>query len=103
MESPPLHRFLASLGRVQHHVYTAVVGLSAVEAGAAQKPDDLDISWKAVDPQGSARESRRFLLRSVLVFTAEELSAYAAQVLRFRGESVPDERAERLEKLGPVD
>jgi hypothetical protein len=103
MESPPLHQLLTSLGRVQHHLHTAIVGLCAVEGGAAQKPDDLDISWKATDLKGSARESRRFLLRSTLVFTAEELAEYALQILRFRGDGFPDDRAERLRALGSVE
>lgn len=103
MESPPLHRFLASLGKVQHHVHTAVVGLCAVEEGGARKPDDLDISWTAVDLQGSAREARRFLLRATLVFAAEELGEYATQVLKYRGEEPPSDRADRLRRLGIVD
>lgn len=102
MDSPPLRNFLASLGRVQHHVHTAVVGLAAVESGDARKPDDLDIAWNARDPKGSSREARRFILRSTLVMLAEELSEYAKGVLRFRGQPIPAERAERLDALGRV-
>ena len=103
MESPPLRRFLRSLGRVQHHLHTVVVGLAAIEAGIANKPDDLDISWEARDPVGSAREARRFLLRSTLVLVAEELKEYATQVLKYQGQALPEDRADRLRSLGPVD
>ena len=102
MESPPLHRLLKSLGRVQHHLHTAIVGLAAVEAGAG-KPPDLDITWKPTDTVGSAREARRFLLRPTLVFASEELKAYATSVLRFRDETIPSERAERIRRLGHVE
>jgi hypothetical protein len=107
MESPPLARFLRSLGRVQHHVHTVVVGLSAVEVGAALKPDDLDIAWRAQDPIGSAREARRFVLRATLIFLAEELNEYAIQVLKYRSlasaVSVPEDRAERIRSLSRGD
>lgn len=103
MESPPLRKLLSSLGKVQHHLHTAVVGLSAVETGTARKPADLDISWKANDLVGSAREARQFLLRATLVLVAEELKEYATQVLRYRGQAVPEDRADRLRSLGDVD
>jgi hypothetical protein len=79
--SPPFNRFLHALGRVQHHLHTVVVGLSAVEKGIATKPDDLDITWSAHDIVGSAREARRFVLRATLVFVAEELTEYAMKAL----------------------
>lgn len=104
MESPPLNRFLHSLGRVQHHLHTAIVGLSAVERGTATKPNDLDIAWQAHDPVGSAREARRFLLRATLIFLSEELKEYATHVLRYRGlidgsAQVPASRFERIQML----
>jgi hypothetical protein len=92
MESPPLARFLQSLGKVQHHLHTIVVGLSSVERGIATKPDDLDIAWKAHDPVGSAREARRFLLRAVLIFAAEEIQVYATHLLTYRGLAIDDYR-----------
>ncbi len=103
MDSPPLRRFLSSVGRVQHHVYTAVVGLCGVEAGTVSKPADLDINWKATDLLGSSREARRFLLQATLVFVAEELGHYASQVLKFRGHQPVAERADRIRALGAVD
>ena len=102
VESPPLHDFLKSIGKIQHHLHTIVVGLSAVESGAAVKPDDLDITWKVSDPMGSAREARRFALASTLVFVAEGLCEYAKRVLSYRALAagseikLPDERADRL-------
>lgn len=101
MESPPLARFLRALGKVQHHLHTIVIGLSAVERGIATKPDDLDITWKANDPTGSAREARRFLLRASLIFAAEELNAYSASVLRYQSpdNELPGGRADRIRTL----
>jgi hypothetical protein len=103
MESPPLARFLSSVGKIQHHLHTVVVGLSAVERGEANKPDDLDITWTARDRIGSSREARRFLLRATLVFIIEELNEFAISVLRYRAleksEAVPAERAARIRAL----
>jgi hypothetical protein len=102
MESPPLSRFLHSLGKVQHHLHTIVVGLSAVEKGTATKPDNLDVTWTANDVIGSAREARRFLLKSTLIFVAEELQEYAIRILRYRCPShsaLPDSRVERIKAL----
>jgi hypothetical protein len=101
MGSPPLARFTRSLGRVQHHLHTIVVGLSAVEKGIATKPDDLEITWQAHDVVGSARESRRFLLRATLIFAAEELKSYTTNVLRYRicavdDRDLPESLAERI-------
>lgn len=83
-KSPPLASFLRSLGKVQHHLHTAVVGLSAVERRVATKPDDLDITWKPNDPVNSAREARQFVLRAALIFLAEELKEYATRILKYR-------------------
>lgn len=108
MESPPLDRFLHALGKVQHHLHTMVVGLAAVEKGIATKPDDLDITWRACDPVGSAREARRFLLRATLIFVAEELKEYATRVLRYRDlltgrDTLPQDRADRIRALAKPD
>jgi hypothetical protein len=106
MESPPLARFVRSLGKVQHHLHTVIVGLSAVETGAAIKPDDLDIAWRAHDPIGSAREARRFLLRATLIFIAEEVDEYAKGILRYRafasGKTDPGDRAARIQQLAQI-
>lgn len=99
MDSPPLRRFLISLGRAQYQLHTIVVGLSAIERGVATKPDDLDISWKVSDPIDSAREARRFLLRATLVVAAEDLNEYATEVLKYRKETIPEHREDRLRKL----
>jgi hypothetical protein len=108
MASPPLARFLRSLGKVQHHLHTVVVGLSAVEKGIATKPEDLDIAWKAHDTTGSAREARRFLLRSTLIFVAEELNEYATHILTYRalatgGPTLPEHRVQRILALAQPD
>ena len=104
MESPPLARFLQALGKAQHHLHTAVVGLSAVEGGTATKPTDLDITWNPHDPIGSAREARRFLMRATLIFVAEELNQYAKGVHKVRAlttgnASLPQDRASRIRAL----
>ena len=104
MDSPPLARFLRSLGKVQHHLHTIVVGLSAVEKKIATKPDNLDIAWKAHDTVGSAREARRFLLRATLIFIAEELGTYATHVMTYETpaidtDALPEARADRIRAL----
>ncbi len=43
------------------------------------------------------------MLRAILVFAAEELKEYATQVLKFRGEEVPQDRTDRLRRLGRVE
>ncbi len=91
------------MGRAQHHLHTAIVGLHAVERGVAIKPADLDITWKPSDVVGSAREARRFLLTAMIVFAAEELAAYATQVLNWRGGDLPEHRSDRLRALGLGD
>jgi len=108
MESPPLSRFLRALGKVQHHLHTMIVGLSAVEKGIAVKPDDLDISWTAYDLVGSVRETRRYMLRTTLIFAAEELNEYAKCVLRYRAivmddKTFPKHRADRIRALAEPD
>jgi hypothetical protein len=105
MESPPLTKFLHALGKVQHYLHTMVIGLSAVERGTATRPDDLDITWKANDLTGSAREARRFLLRATLIFAAEELNAYTTSVLRYQNSSneLPKDRASRIRALDGFD
>jgi len=108
MQSPPLARFLHSLGKVQHHLHTAVVGLSAVEKRIATKPEDLDITWKAHDVVGSAREARRFLLRATLVYVAEELKEYATHMLKYRAladssVTIPQNRVDRISALARPD
>ncbi len=108
IESPLLARFLSSFGKVQHHLHTVIVGLSAVEKKTATKPDGLDIDWRADDPVGSAREARHFVLRSTLIFLAEELNEYAKGVLNYRtlagGKAdIPQKRAERIRALANPD
>jgi hypothetical protein len=93
---------------VQHHLHTVVVGLSAVEKKIATKPDDLEIAWRADDAVGSAREARRFVLRSTLIFVAEELNEYAKGVLSYRSlaggkATILSKRAERIRALADPD
>ena len=103
MESPPLRRCLRSLGRVQHHLHTIVVGLEGVEEGVAKKSDELNISWNPSDLIGSSREARQFALRATLVLVAEELNEYSSNILKHRGVLVPHERSDRLRGLGDVE
>jgi len=101
MESPSLVKFLRAVGKAQHHLHTMVIGLSAVERGIATRPDDLDITWKANDLIGSAREARRFLLRATLIFASEELNAYTTSVLRYQNpnDKLPEGRVDRMRAL----
>jgi hypothetical protein len=70
--------------------------LAAVENGEAAKPEDLTINWDPHDMRGSAREARMFVLRSALVFCAEELGEYVTRVLRYAGETIPDQHPDRI-------
>ncbi|MFL6390020.1 MAG: hypothetical protein ACJ71U_21280 [Terriglobales bacterium] len=94
---------------MQHYLHTIVIGLSGVENGLAVKPDDLDISWKAHDVVGSAREARRFVLRATLILVAEELKEYATRVLKYLThgtQALPETREDRIKALSafsPVD
>lgn len=99
---PSTRSLLHALGRVQHHLHTAV-GLSAVESGVANKPDDLDIAWTSRDRVGSARETRRFLLKATMIFMVEKLNEYGGDVLKYRafstGEQLAQSRADRVRAL----
>jgi len=101
MQTPSLTKFLHSLGKVQHHLHTVVVGLSAVEKGIASKPADLDITWRANDLVGSAREARSFFLRTTLIFASEELKEYATNILKYQKpeDALPEGGADRIRAL----
>lgn len=104
-ESPALKRYLQALGRVQHHLHTVVVGLSAVENGTATKAVDLDISWDPKDIRGSAREARSWVLRACLVFAAEGIAEFVARQLRLRATlegnpaTLSDKQTQRIRDL----
>lgn len=85
MPTPALQPFLDATGRIVHHLNTIVVGLSAVEAGTALKPDAMDITWSPQSLQTSSRQARSFALRSTLVFLAEEINAYLDRVTTYPG------------------
>jgi hypothetical protein len=78
-----------------------VVGLSAVEKGIATKPANLDITWRANDLVGSAREARSFILRTTLIFVSEELKEYATNILKYQkpNDALPTGGANRIRAL----
>ncbi|MCP1319424.1 hypothetical protein [Halomonas sp. 707B3] len=76
MESEGLKQFLEVVGDAVHSVNTICVGLAAVRAGTAKKPDDLTIGWKSSNPETSASKARVFALRASLVFVEEALLKY---------------------------
>lgn len=82
-------------------MHTTVDGLSAVEKGIATKPINLDITWRANDLVGSAREARRFILRATLIFVSEELKEYATSILRYQkpNDALPEGGADRIKAL----
>ena len=101
MPTPALQPFLDATGRIVHHLNAIVVGLSAVEAGAAVKPATMDITWTPHDPRTSSRQARAFALRSTLVFLAEELNGYLDHLTTFPGVGRPGDwesksKADRL-------
>lgn len=76
MESDGLSKFLEIVGDAVHSVNTICVGLTAVSAGSAQKPDDLTIGWSTSNPEIAASKARIFALRASLVFVEEALLKY---------------------------
>lgn len=95
MPTPALQHFLNSTGRVVHHLNTLVVGLSAVEVGAATKPTSMDITWAPSDPITSSRQARAFALRSTLVFLAEEINEYIDQITKYPGLKRPSDWSDK--------
>ena len=89
MPTPALQPFLNAVGRIVHHLNAIVVGLSAVESGAASKPETMHITWAPNDPQTSARQARAFALRSTLVFLSEEVNGYLDSLTTFPGVGRP--------------
>ena len=84
---------------------TAVVGLAAVEKGY-NKPDTLNVSWQPRDRRIAARESRKFILESVLVRVAEVINEFVlalSKLPRFEASRNAWERgASSSEKISAV-
>ena len=70
---------LRDIGKAVFELNTAVVGLDAVENGY-EKPKNLDISWAPRDQKIAARESRRFILESVMVRVSEVINQFVTTV-----------------------
>lgn len=103
MNIPALKTFLDDAGKIVHHLNTVAVGLAAVEAGAATRPDGMDISWTPKDPVASGRQARSFVLRTVIVTVAEQLVAFLLTFSRYPGIDIDlskvGDRSEKLEAV----
>jgi hypothetical protein len=63
-------------GQNNHFLITILVGLAAVESGAASLPDGMRVSWAPHDRTSSAGRSREFATRAMLAWLVDALSAY---------------------------
>lgn len=80
MESPFLIDFLKNVGDSVHSINTIVVGLTSIESGNYEKPEDLTITWNTSDNEFSARKARKFALRSALIYVDDALSNYLKDI-----------------------
>jgi hypothetical protein len=80
MESPFLLDFLKNAGSSVHSINTIIVGLTSIENGKYEKPEDLTITWTTSDNKFSARTARKFALKSALIFIEDSLAIYLKDV-----------------------
>lgn len=79
VHSQALHSLLQEIGPAVFYMNTSVVGLHAVEEGYP-KPDTLDVSWAPRNQKCAARETRKFILESVMVRASETINQFIAAV-----------------------
>lgn len=80
MESPFLVDYLKNVGNAVHSINTIVVGLSSIESGEYKVPEDLTIGYETRDNVASARKSRKFALKSSMIFIEDSLSNYLKDI-----------------------
>jgi hypothetical protein len=81
MKTPAYRPFINAVGKTVHHLNTIAVGLAGVESGECSKPEGLDVSWNPADKKASSRDARLFMLKSTIVFVAEEVCAYNSLII----------------------
>jgi hypothetical protein len=76
LESSARRDFKKMAGQNNHFLITILVGLAAVESGAAVLPDGMRVSWAPHDRASSAARSREFATKALLAWLTDALSAY---------------------------
>lgn len=84
MTAPPLNLevtrarrlFKKLAGQNNHFLITILVGLDAVDRGAARVPSELSTSWNPHDHRRSVRRSREFAISALLAWLVDALQTY---------------------------
>jgi hypothetical protein len=74
--SPARRAFKKMAGQNNHFLITILVGLAAVESGAAVLPEGMRVSWAPHNRASSAARSREFATKSLLAWLIDALDAY---------------------------
>lgn len=75
MHSIAFRRFKSEIGHANHFLITIMVGLDAVEDGAAKR-EDFHASWNPKNTTSSVRRSKQYALKSALAWTVDNLDMY---------------------------
>ena len=76
-------KFKKMLGRANHRLITAMVGLDAIDRGlVVTVPEDFPARWAPRDPSASARWSRLLILEMALVRSVDALDVYISYTNR---------------------
>ncbi|RDV04505.1 hypothetical protein [Undibacter mobilis] len=78
-----LRNFKSQIGYAVSNFNTIIVGLSAVKAGTANKPDDLAVGWSGNKPEYLAMEARHFATKALLVYAVDSLDKYTETIALF--------------------
>jgi len=76
-------------GQNNHFLITILVGLDAVEDGAATLNEGLNARWNPQDRKASARRSRDFAQRSLLAWIVDALDTYVKALSREFDDAIP--------------
>ena len=79
IESNHLKEFLGDVGHSVHCMNTIAVALSKITE-KTKTPSTLNISWKPGDVKRSSVNSRRFAIKSAIVYSVESLFEYLSKV-----------------------
>lgn len=79
IESNHLKEFLGDVGHSVHCMNTIAVALSTMTEDTTA-PSTLNISWKPGNVKKSSMNSRRFAVKSVIVYSVESLFEYLSKV-----------------------
>ncbi|WMO01821.1 hypothetical protein NI379_07175 [Vibrio parahaemolyticus] len=79
IESNHLKEFLDDVGHSVHCMNTIAVALSTITEETTA-PSTLNISWKPGNAKQSSMNSRRFAVKSAIVYSVESLFEYLSKV-----------------------